>query len=193
MGPTVGVGSTRPGRRAATVARWVAGLARHDDATVDIVDLADHPLPHLDEPVPPMMGKYFNPHTRDWSATIAGYDAYIFVTPEYNHSTSGVLKNALDFLFAEWNDKAAGFVSYGVDGGTRAVEHLRLVAGELRLADVRSQVPLVLSRDFAGDEVRPSGNQPDKLRAMVDELVAWGGALRALRTGTGPAVAARGR
>ena len=89
------------------------------------------------------MGQYANEHTKEWAAKIASFDAYIFVTPEYNHSTSGALKNAIDYLFAEWNNKAAGFVSYGSLGGARAVEHLRLIMAELQVATVapRSRSP----------------------------------------------------
>jgi NAD(P)H-dependent FMN reductase len=104
------------------------GAGRRSDAEFELVDLADYPLPHLDEPLPPSMGQYQNPHTRDWAATIARFDGFAFITPEYNHSTSGVLKNAIDYLFAAWNNKAMGVVSYGAVGGARAAEHLRLIA-----------------------------------------------------------------
>src|SRR5271154_7253470 len=125
------LGSTRPGRRGAQVAGWVREHAKpRTEAAFELVDLADYPLPHLDEPLPPSMGQYQNAHTQDWAATIGRFDGFIFVTPEYNHSTSGVLKNAIDFLYAEWNNKAMGIVSYGAAGGTRAAEHLRLIGGE---------------------------------------------------------------
>src|SRR6185503_3412075 len=101
-----------------------------------------------DEPVPPSMGQYSQPHTHAWAQKIESFDGFVFVTPEYNHSTSGALKNAIDFLYAEWNNKAAGFVSYGSVGGARAAEHLRLVMGELQVADVRAQVALSLYTDF---------------------------------------------
>jgi NADPH-dependent FMN reductase len=101
------VGSTRPGRHARAVADWVLGqTSGRPGAPYEIVDLADHPLPHLDEPMPPSYGQYQHDHTKAWAATIAGYDGFIFVTPEYNHSTSGVLKNAIDYVYAEWNNKA---------------------------------------------------------------------------------------
>ena len=115
---------------------------------IEIVDIADFDLPLLDEAYPPSMGQYAQPHTKAWAATIAAFDAFVFVTPEYNHSMSGALKNAIDFLFREWNDKAAGFVSYGSVGGARAVEQLRLVMGELKVADVRAQCALSLFTDF---------------------------------------------
>ena len=94
------------------------------------------------------MNQYSKPHTKAWAAKIATFDAFVFVTPEYNHSTSGALKNAIDFLYREWNDKAAGFVGYGGAGGTRAVEHLRLIMGEIKVADVRAQVALSMHDRF---------------------------------------------
>jgi NAD(P)H-dependent FMN reductase len=100
----------------------------------------------------------------------------------YNHSTSGALKNAIDFLYAEWNNKAVGFVSYGSAGGTRAVEHLRLIAGELQMADVRSQVALSLFTDFENFSVfKPSQFQHDALTTTLDQVVAWSTALAPLR------------
>ncbi len=175
-------GSTRPGRKALAIAKWVHGLAGlREDASFDVVDIADFQLPHLDEPIPPIMASYEQAHTHAWSTTIASYDGYVFVTPEYNHSTSGALKNAIDFLFAEWNDKACGFVSYGVQGGTRAVEHLRLVAGELKLADVRSQVGLSRFTDIIDGAVEVDALTRDRLSTMLGEVVAWSDALRHLR------------
>ena len=178
------VGSTRPGRRADAVAQWVHGLAsKRGDAEFELVDLADYQLPHLDEPMPPSFAQYTHQHTHDWSAKIAEFDAYVFVTPEYNHSTSGALKNAIDYLYREWNNKAAGFVSYGASsGGTRAVEHLRLIAGELQMADVRGQVAFSLYTDFENFTVfNPAPRHEEFLTTMLDQLVAWGGALQAIR------------
>ena len=107
-------GSTRPGRLNEAVARWVYDIAaKRSDASFEVVDIAAFDLPLLDEAFPPTMNQYAKPHTKAWAAKIATFDAFVFVTPEYNHSTSGALKNAIDFLFREWNDKAAGFVGYG--------------------------------------------------------------------------------
>ena len=177
------VGSTRPGRKAGAVARWVHESSRsREDAVVEVVDLADYALPLLDEPVPPMAADYRQPHTRAWADTVASYDAFVFVTPEYNHAPSAALKNALDFLYAEWNDKAAGIVSYGVDGGIRAAEQLRLVLAELRIATVRNQVALSFDTDFRDwTELAPRDTTHTALAAMLDEVVAWGTALRTVR------------
>ncbi len=177
------LGSTRPGRNGEQVARWVMDVAaKRDDAAFDLIDLADYPLPHLDEPLPPSMGQYQNVHTQQWAATISQYDGFIFVTPEYNHSTSGVLKNAIDYLFAEWNNKAVGFVSYGSVGGARAAEHLRLVAGELKMADVRTQVALSLFTDFVNfSQLIPGEHHVQALNTLIDEVIAWSSALAPLR------------
>ena len=107
-------GSTRPNRHSDSVAEWVLGRAAlRDDIDAELVDLTTVDLPIYDEPMPPIMGEYAHEHTRAWAATIEAFDAFVFVTPEYNRSIPAVLKNAIDFLYAEWNDKAAGFVSYG--------------------------------------------------------------------------------
>jgi NAD(P)H-dependent FMN reductase len=177
------LGSTRPGRNGEQVARWVLEQAsRRTDATFELIDLLDYPLPHLDEPLPPSMGQYQNQHTKEWAAKIASYDGFVIVTPEYNHGTSGVLKNAIDYLFAEWNNKAVGFVAYGAVGGARAIEHLRLVAGELKMADVRTGVALSLFSDFEDfSRIKPGPHQVQALTTMFDELLAWSTALAPLR------------
>jgi len=177
------VGSTRPGRKAEAVARWVHEIARkRTDADFEVVDVQDFNLPLLDEPVPPSMGQYSKPHTKAWAAKIDSFDAFVFVTPEYNHGTSGALKNAIDFLFAEWNNKAAGFVGYGGAGGVRAVEHLRLVMAEVQVATVRNQVALSLFTDFENFTVfKPAVRQEKSVNAMLDQVTSWGGALKALR------------
>jgi len=176
------LGSTRPGRNGEAVARWVLDLAsRRGDAEFELVDLADYPLPHLDEPVSASLQQYTHDHTKAWAAKIGEFDGYVFVTPEYNHSTSGVLKNAIDYLYKEWNNKAAGFVSYGGVGGARAVEHLRLIASELQLATVRAQVALSFFTEFENFSVfRPGEFQTGALNDMLDQLVAWSKALAPL-------------
>lgn len=178
------VGSTRPGRKADAVAAWVHGIAaKRNDAEYEIVDIKDFNLPLLDEAVPPSMGQYSQPHTKAWAAKIAPFDAFVFVTPEYNHATSGALKNAIDFLYKEWNNKAAGFVGYGSAGGARAVENLRLIMGEMQIADVRAQVMLSLFTDFENfTTFKPAAMHEKSVNAMLDQLVAWGGAMKTLRT-----------
>jgi NAD(P)H-dependent FMN reductase len=178
------VGSTRPGRHADVVAKWVLENAKkRTDAQFEIVDIKDFKLPLLDEPVPPSMGQYSQPHTKAWAQKVASFDAYVFVTPEYNHAPSAALKNAIDFIYAEWNNKSAGFVSYGASsGGGRAVEQLRMVMAELQVADVRAQVLLSLYTDFENfTTFKPNPAHETSLAAMLDQLVAWGGALKTLR------------
>ena len=178
------VGSTRPGRHADAVANWVLEHAKkRSDAQFEIVDIADFKLPLLDEPVPPSQGQYSQPHTRAWAQKVASFDAYIFVTPEYNHAPSAALKNAIDFVYGEWNNKAAGFVSYGASSnGGRAVEQLRLVMAELQIADVRAQVLLSLYTDFVNfGAFKPSAVHENAIATMLDQLVAWGAAMKAVR------------
>ncbi|WP_164234136.1 NADPH-dependent FMN reductase [Microbacterium hydrocarbonoxydans] len=177
------LGSTRPGRNGKQVADWVLQQAsQRDDAEFELVDLADFPLPHLDEPMPPSTGQYQNDHTRAWSEKIAEFDGYVFVTPEYNHSTSGVLKNAIDYLHAEWNNKAAAFVGYGGVGGARAIEHLRLVLAELQVATVRQTLTLSLMTEFENFRTfAPGDYQVGFLNTLFDQVIAWSEALESVR------------
>ena len=177
------IGSTRPGRKAEAVAKWVYEIAQNrSDAEFELVDIKDFDVPLLDEPVSPIMGQYTHQHTKIWSAKIASFDAYVFVTPEYNHGTSGALKNAIDFLYHEWVNKAAGFVSYGGAAGTRAVEQLRLVLAEVQIATVRNQVLLSLFTDFENFSVfKPAPQHEKSVNAMLEQVTAWGSALKTLR------------
>jgi NAD(P)H-dependent FMN reductase len=177
-------GSTRPGRNNKAVAHWVFDIAKErDDAEFELVDIADYGLPLLDEPMPPSLGQYSHAHTKAWAEKINSFDAYVFVTPEYNHGVSAALKNAIDYLFREWNNKAAGFVSYGSAGGARAVEQLRLVMAELMVADVRAQVMLSLFTDFENfTKFKPDPRHLQEVNTMLDQVIAWGGALKNLRS-----------
>ena len=177
-------GSTRPGRNNEAVAAWVFDIARkRSDAQFELVDISSYNLPLLNEPIPPSLGRYSHAHTKAWAAKIGSFDAYVFVTPEYNHGISGALKNAIDYLFAEWNNKAAGFVSYGSAGGARAVEQLRLVMGELMVATVRAQVLLSMFTDFENFSVfKPDPRRERDVNTMLDQVIAWGGALTTVRS-----------
>jgi NAD(P)H-dependent FMN reductase len=179
------LGSTRPGRNGAVVADWVLEQAAgRTAAEYELLDLADYPLPHLDEPVSAKAGAdlYSKDHTKAWAAKIAEYDGYVFVTPEYNHSTSGVLKNAIDFLYHEWTNKAAGFVSYGGVGGARAVEHLRGVMSELQVAHVQQQLNFSLFTDFENfSTFTPATMHTGGAQLLFDQLESWAGALRTVR------------
>jgi NAD(P)H-dependent FMN reductase len=178
------IGSTRPGRNGEAVSQWIYDLAKQrDDAEYELVDIKDYNLPLLDEPIPPSMGQYSKDHTKVWAMKIDSFDAYVFVTPEYNHGISGALKNAIDFLFKEWNNKVAGFVSYGSAGGVRAVEHLRLVMSEVKVATVRAQVQLSLFTDFENfSTFKPHTIHERSANNMLDEVIAWASAMKTLRT-----------
>jgi NAD(P)H-dependent FMN reductase len=197
------VGSTRPSRIGRAVGEWTYEIARgRDDAEFELLDVAAFNLPLLDEGLPAMLldknvpvmaDQYTNDHTRAWSAAIASFDGYVFVTPEYNHGIGGALKNAIDFLYHEWADKAAGFVGYGYTMGARAVEHLRLVMASLQVATVRPQVGLSLFTDVdSGTQFAPAPRQEPSLNLMLDQLIAWSSALRPLREPSAAVVPVRG-
>lgn len=193
------VGSTRPGRRSASIAEWVHRVASErygegaDRVTFGIVDLAEHPLPFLDEPTPAAMDSYIHDHTKAWSTVVSSYDGYVFVVPEYNHSLPAVLKNAIDYLYAEWADKAAGLVTYGLQGGVRAAEHMRLILAELKVADVRTNVALSVRDDLHFDDpshpglLTPPQHQDRVLRRLLEEVIEWSAAFDHLRQVPEPA------
>lgn len=180
------IGTTRQGRFGDRPARWMLELARkRDTASFDIVDLRDHPLPFFDEPRSPVWGPLTGEAARRWAATLARYDGFIFVTAEYNHGIPAVLKNALDYAYAEFVRKPAAFVSYGGVGGARAVEQLRLVTLELQMAPVRSAVHIGLTefvgmlqqgKDFADYPHLEQGAE-----TLLDDLLWWTRALKVAR------------
>jgi NAD(P)H-dependent FMN reductase len=178
------LGSTRPGRIGEAVGKWAYEIAKtRGDAEFELVDVATFELPMLDEPMPASFGQYSQAHTRAWSAKIASFDGFVFVTPEYNHGPSGALKNAIDFLHGEWANKAAGFIGYGASLGARAVEHLRLVMASLQVATVTAQVGLSLFTDFESFSVfKPTEAQARYVERVLDQVIAWSGALKVLRT-----------
>ncbi|CAM5203674.1 NAD(P)H-dependent FMN reductase OS=Ureibacillus acetophenoni OX=614649 GN=SAMN05877842_10278 PE=4 SV=1 [Ureibacillus acetophenoni] len=171
------LGSTREGRVSPQVGEWVKGIAdKRGDATYEIIDIADFKLPFLGEPGGDVSG------VAKWSEKVAACDGFVFIVSEYNHSVSGALKNALDFLREEWNNKAAGIVSYGSVGGARAAEHLRGILGELLVADVRVHPALSLFTDFEnGNVFKPKDVQTNSVNDMLDQVVAWSGALKTIR------------
>jgi NAD(P)H-dependent FMN reductase len=177
------IGSTLPGRLGEAVGKWAHDIAqKRSDADYALLDIAQFNLPLLDEPLPATSGQYSRPHTRAWSAKIASFDGYVFVTPEYNHGISGALKNAIDFLSQEWTDKTAGFIGYGATMGARAIEQLRLVMASVQVATVRPQVGLSLFTDFENFTVfKPAAMQEKNVNDMLDHVIAWSGALRVLR------------
>jgi NAD(P)H-dependent FMN reductase len=177
------LGSTREGRNGEAVAKWVVDAAAgRSAADYELVDLRDYPLPMFNEPMSPAYAPSTNPDVVKFGAKIAEFDGYVFVTPEYNHSISGVLKNAIDYLYKEWNDKAAAFVSYGAFNGARAVEQLRGIASEMQLAHVRQQLGFSLFTDFEGmAKFAPGDQHVGSSEIMFTQLEAWAGAMKSVR------------
>jgi NAD(P)H-dependent FMN reductase len=180
------VGSTRETRFADKPAQWIRDLAaRRGDLEVEIVDLRDHPLPFFDETRSPAYGAPESPEGRRWGETIARFDGYIFVTPEYNRSIPAVLKNALDYAYHEWNRKPAAFLGYGPVGATRAVEQLRLMAVELQMAPTRAGIHIQMDPYLAvakGEKALADFEHLEKgARTTLDELAWWAKALKAAR------------
>jgi NAD(P)H-dependent FMN reductase len=178
------VGSVRPGRIGLPVARWVESIARERDGVeIDFVDLVELGLPFMDEPSHPRLQQYTRPHTRAWSERVAAADAVILVTPEYNHSYSPALKNALDYLHREWWRKPVGFVSYGgVSAGSRGVVALSTVTSGLGMVRTGASVEI----NFAGQHIRdgvfsPTDKEIAILGHLLDELEQLAPALAPLR------------
>lgn len=171
------LGSTREGRLSPQVGNWVKELAdQRGDATYTLIDIADYKLPLLGENDGDASG------AAAWSESVGAQDGFVFIVQEYNHSISASLKNALDYLRPEWNNKAAGIVSYGSVGGARATEHLRGILGELMVADVRVHPALSLFTDFVnGAEFKPAAVQADSVNQMLDQVIPWSTALKTIR------------
>jgi NAD(P)H-dependent FMN reductase len=189
MGPPhvqVVIASTRVRRRGGIVGRWVAGVVgARADCTSELLDLRTWDLPFFVAARPPARGGPQDDRAREWGETVARGDAYVIVTPEYNHGYPAALKNALDHVYDPWVRKPVAFVGYGGSGGgVRAVEQLRLVAAELQMASVRQQV--VIPRAFrAFDEAgRPlDGDFERVLGEALDDLLWWARALAVARAG----------
>ncbi|KQL43989.1 reductase [Brevibacillus choshinensis] len=171
------LGSTRQGRVSPQVGEWVKQTADgRGDAEYEVVDISAYKLPFFGEGTGQESG------LAAWQAKIESLDGFVFIVQEYNHSITGALKNALDSARDPWNNKAAGIVSYGSTGGARAAEHLRGILGELLVADVRTHPTLSLFTDFENFSVfKPSDLHQTNVHAMLDQLIAWSGALKTLR------------
>ncbi len=171
------LGSTREGRLSPQVGEWIKGVAdQRNDANYEIVDIADYQLPFLGTT------DGSEPGIAAWNQKLDSLDGFVFIVQEYNHSISGALKNAIDTAREAWYNKAAGIVSYGSTGGARAAEHLRGIMGELLIADVRVHPTLSLFTDFENFSVfKPAELHLTNVNAMLDQLLAWGGALKTLR------------
>jgi NAD(P)H-dependent FMN reductase len=185
------LGSTRQGRFSEKPAQWILQhLRNRQEIEARLLDLRDFPMPFFDQPMSPALpGRppYEHEVVKKWTAQIAASDAFVFVTPEYNYGTSAVLKNAVDWVYPEWNRKAAAFVSYGSAMGARSVQQLRETAIELQLAPIRSSVhipPATLWAHFQGGDVDKGLAELDQpAAALIDDLVWWAAALKASRNG----------
>jgi NAD(P)H-dependent FMN reductase len=183
------VGSTRQGRFSEKPAQWIfQRLKNRGSVDARLLDLRDFPMPFFDQPVPPAMpGRppYENEVVKKWTAEIARSDGFIFVTPEYNYGPSAVLKNALDWVYPEWNRKAAAFVSYGSAMGARGIQQLRLTAIELQLAPIRFSIHIPVATLWAhfqdGDVDAGLAELEAPAKTMIDDLLWWAEALKAAR------------
>jgi NAD(P)H-dependent FMN reductase len=187
---TVIVGSIRPGRAGQPIAEWFIDRARsHDGFDVEVADLAEIRLPLMEEPNHPRLRQYVSQHTHEWSARIDRADAIVFVTPEYNYGYPATIKNAIDYLYQEWKDKPAGFVSYGgIAAGTRAVQQLKQVITTLKMSPVFESVNIPFHAQFIHDgRFHANDVLEQSATAMLDELLRLDGALRPLRADTASA------
>ena len=186
------IGSTRQGRFSEKPAQWILQqLRKRDTIEARLLDLRDFPMPFFDQPLPPAMpGRlpYEHDVVKKWTAQIAASDGFVFVTPEYNYGPAAVLKNALDWVYPEWNRKAAAFVSYGGAAGARSVQQLRETAIELQLAPIRSAVHIpaaTLWAHFQGGDVDAGLAELEApANVMIDDLLWWTAALKAARATT---------
>ncbi|WKZ30989.1 MAG: NAD(P)H-dependent oxidoreductase [Candidatus Dojkabacteria bacterium] len=178
-------GSVRPNRFNDQPSNWIYDIAtKRKDAEYELVNLAEMNLPFLDEPKSPKAREYTKDNTKAWSEKVEASDGFLFVTPEYNHSVSPALKNALDFLYYEWNHKPASFISYGAEaGGARSVEHLRAVCGELKMYDLREQLilPNYWENQNESGEYQFNEKHEEAANRILDELVFWSTEMKSAR------------
>ena len=183
------VGSTRQGRFSEKPAQWILQqLKKRDGVDARLLDLRDFPMPFFDQPIPPSApgrAPYENESVKKWTAAIGASDGFVFVTSEYNYGPPAVLKNAIDWVYPEWNRKAAAFVSYGAVSGARSVQQLRETAIELQLAPVRSSVHIPVATLWAhfqgGDVDAGLAELEGRAGIMIDDLLWWTAALKAAR------------
>jgi NAD(P)H-dependent FMN reductase len=183
------VGSTRQGRFSEKPAQWIfRHLQKREKIEARLLDLRDFPMPFFDQAAPPAMpgrAPYENEVVKRWTAEIAAADGFVFVTPEYNFGPSAVLKNAIDWVYPEWNRKAAAFVSYGSAMGARSVQQLREAAIELQIAPVRSSVHIPVATLWAhyqgGDVDKGLAELETPAKTMIDDLLWWTTALKTAR------------
>lgn len=178
--------STRSGRKGPAVSEWLLQHAeKQKNFKTEHLDLAEIALPFLDEPYMANLQKYQHEHTKKWSAKIAPADAFIIVTPEYNNSYPAPIKNAIDFLFNEWNYKPVAFVSYGgLAGGTRAVQDLKVVVSSVKMVPVKEAVNIPFFEKLIDDKgkFQATKEAESSLEKLFEALSKWATALRDMRS-----------
>lgn len=178
-------GSTRDSRVNTQVAEWVKTIAKErTDASFELVDIKDYHLPRYNESIPAIMTKdYETPEALPWSEKIESLDGFIFVVAEYNKGITSGLKDAIDYLYQEWNDKAAGIVSYGSTLGVSAANELRLILSVPKVATVGTHVGLSLFTDFENmSQFKPAEFHQNTVHQLIDEVITWSTALKTIRT-----------
>lgn len=173
-------GSVREGRKSEAIAQWVLDIAnQRDDAEFEYLDVASFNIPLLTSPTHPMMagGNYDSDEVNAWARAVGACDAFIFVTPEYNHAVPGAFKNAVDSLGQEWVGKVIGFIGYGSVGGVRAIENWRQIIANFQMVDVRAEVNLSLFTDFDEDGFAPDERRAEEVGAVLDQVVTMAGKL----------------
>lgn len=178
------VASTRPGRLGLPIANWaISEIEKYGGFEVDVADLAVMDLPMLDEPHHPIHRNYARPHTIAWSKRVDAADAILIVTPEYNYAMPGSLKNALDFLYQEWNYKPVAFISYGgMSGGMRSVQMAKQVVTTLKMVPLAEAVNIHMVPKYIHDgQFVPDETLENNLKKVLAELTRWAAALRAMR------------
>lgn len=184
------IGSTRQGRFGDKPAKWIFGkLKEKEGVEAELIDLRDWPLPFFDEPVSPSMmegqkADYVSSTGKKWAKKVGEADGFLIVTPEYNHGYSAVLKNALDYVYKEWNNKPVAFMSYGgIAGGTRAVQQLRLVAIELQMIPIRAgvHIPLYWNQLDEKGELKEDSIK-GTTETMLTQLIKWVKDLKSIRS-----------
>lgn len=182
---TIITGSVRPGRFNIQPATWIQEIAKErNDINLQFVDVAELALPFYDEPQSPLyVQDYQHEHTKKWSEIVRASDGFIMVTPEYNRSYSPVLKNAIDYLYHEWKEKPVAFVGYGSAGGSRAIEHLRGIAGELEMYDIKNQIMLFNPWNNLDGEGKYQFSEHEKssANALLDNLIFWSDKMKQAR------------
>ncbi len=183
------LGSTRPNRTSEKLVPWLTdSILKKGGFEIEVLDLRDHALPFYDQATTPSQvkdGNYPTDAAKAWAAKIADGDVFLIISPEYNHSFTAVLKNALDTVYAEWNNKAVGFVGYGSAMGARAIEQLRIVAAELQMASVRQGVyipaPWALTDEKGALKDGVLEQHTPALNTLLEQLASWGSALATTR------------